>query len=53
MEWSENENRMMSSLERLLRPKKYITYYFCCCIKCKYRDRTNSEDTQNNSYNSK
>lgn len=36
MEWSFGKNRMASALERLLEPKKKVSWrfrYFCCCCK--------------------
>ena len=30
MEWSLGENRMLSVLETLVKPKRTIKYYCCC-----------------------
>jgi hypothetical protein len=32
MEWSHGEDRMLSVLEKLLKPERTIEYY-CCCFK--------------------
>ena len=34
MEWSFGEDRMLSTLEILNKPKRTIKYYFCCCCCC-------------------
>ena len=39
MDWSHEQNRMMSALERLLEPKEYVYYYFCC-MQIKRRKRS-------------
>ena len=37
MEWSFGEDRMLSTLETLINPKRTIKYYcYCCCRKKKY-----------------
>ena len=33
MEWSFGENRMLSTMETLLKPKRTVKYYFCCFCK--------------------
>ena len=33
MEWSFGENRMLSTIETLLKPERTIKYYFCCFCK--------------------
>ena len=35
MEWSFGEDRMLSTLETLIQPKRTIKYYFCCCCRKK------------------
>lgn len=36
MEWSFGENRMLSTIETLIKPKRTIQYYCCCFRKQKY-----------------
>lgn len=33
MEWSFGQQRMLSTMETLLQPKRTVKYYFCCFCK--------------------
>ena len=37
MEWSFGKNRMISTMEKLLDPKRTVVYY-CCCIRMRQPD---------------
>lgn len=33
MEWSHGEDRMLSVLEKLVKPERTVIYYCCCCFR--------------------
>ncbi len=33
MEWSHGEDRMLSVLEKLVKPERTVKYYCCCCFR--------------------
>lgn len=52
MDWSYTHNRMMSVLERIHHPKKYIKYYCCGILICKRRSRSNSGSSSEDIFHS-
>ena len=42
MDWSDTHGRMMSVLERICHPKKYVKYYCCGIMICKRQERTST-----------
>ena len=51
MEWSYNQDRMMSVLERLENPKQYIEYYCCCILVWRKRVRFSSTVDEHSNQN--
>lgn len=52
MDWSYTHDRMMSVLERMQNPKKYIKYYFCGILICKRRNRSTSGSSSEDIFHS-
>lgn len=52
LDWSDTHNRMMSVLERIYHPKKYVKYYCCGLLICKRRRQSPSGSSSEDIFHS-